>query len=164
MTWLTLAMKNWQLILIGLLIVCMAGLTMRVQVVTAQRNEAIANLDSYKTQAKLIADNSKRLSDASIKEINDGIPILVAAAKTSAVENFKRRFPSSSIGCGIGSLRLPNMPSGSGGAETSGSASADGTHEQEPLAIRDTIEQCAVDAGMLELWKNWAIRNELPVQ
>ena len=151
-------LTNWKLCLIGMAIALLGIQTLRLNSTQAERDLAIANLDTYKAQAITIATQAKKDSDKAIKEANDAIPQLLEQAKTQAYKNYQARYGVANASCRLGVVGL-SMPAGIGSPETLRTESPDGASGE-----RLVIEACARDAGRLDLWREWAIANELKVE
>lgn len=159
MTWLTLAMKNWQLILIGLLIACMGILTMRVQTVTAQRNEAITNLESYKVQQAQIADAATKQSNKALEDAKNDYDVSKAAAEKNAWINAKARFGSA---CGIGTRGLPNLSASGDSSKAGVPEGAVSVQEPERILVdRPFVDACAEDVAVIQVVQQWCHNNGL---
>lgn len=151
MPWtLLLQPRNLLFILLALVTLFAGVQSLRLQTRTAERDLAVSNLESYKQQAKVIAEAEKEKSDNAIKEARNDYQALVEQTK-GAYANYRKRFPA---GCGV---RLPNMPASSSSAETGSTEGTDATQ-------REFVAACALDAGTVKLWQQWAVANELPIQ
>ena len=158
--WLTLALKHWYLIVIGCLICALGAMTLHSRVLKAERDAKIAEIDFMKREA----ESYRAQSEINAKEINDAFTTLTdqIKGKDLALLNAKKRFGSCNVAGDITAVRLPDVPAGAGEADRT-----ETTHATEPELVavdRPFIDHCALDAGHLQLWQQWAIANDLPVQ
>ena len=156
MPWLAL---NYRIILAASAIALMGILFMRLQVVTAQRNEAITNLDTYKIQATMLANQAKKESDNALEIARNDYAISTAAAEKNAWNNAKNRF---GVACGIGTRGLPNLPASLGGSEAGVSEGVVPVAVEESVALgRSDIEDYAKALAWVKAVKSWCHANEL---
>lgn len=158
--WLTLALKHWYLIVIGCLLCALSLMTLHSRALKAERDEKIAVIDFMKREA----ESYRAQSEIAAEEINDAFTTLTDQIKGQdlALLNAKKRFGSCNVAGGITAVRLPDVPAGTGEADR-----PETTHATEPELVavdRPFIDHCALDAGRLQLWQQWAIANDLPVQ
>ncbi len=158
MPW-TILLTHWRTILLVSVLAYGAIMTMRVQTLTAQRDEARATLESYKIQQQALSDAARKQSEKAVKEIRSEIPQLVAQAEKSAYSNYMRKYGLSRC------ERLPNLPASGDGGKAEG---AKGIDAARPESILNPVEQLAIDCGkttvLYEAWQSWAIKNDLGVQ
>jgi hypothetical protein len=156
--WLTI-FTNYRSILAGLMLAFVAILITRVQVVTAQRDLAIQNLDTYKIQATILRDQAKEQSDKSLEDAKRDYAIQTKKAADNAWANAKVRFGAA---CTLGSIRLPTLPSSNGGGEARIPEGTVPTPVEESVVVgRDFIEACAADVVWINTVKAWCHNNAL---
>ena len=150
--WITLILRNWQLLAIALLAAALGVSMLHGRAVTAERDAKIAEIDSMRREAQTYKENSEQIA----KEISDAIPRMVEQAKSDAWKNYKVKYGMGNATCGIRADGLL-LPAGTG--ETNRPEGTD-----VPSGERLVIESCARDAGRLNLWIEWAKMNQLPVE
>ena len=150
MSWLTLALKHWKWIVIGFLICANGLLMLHGRALKAERDAKTLEIERMRNAAQAYRDQS----EITAKAINDDHRLKVEQARKTAYANYLKKYGDNRA-CGL-TVRLPNMPAGAG--EASSPEVADGVSESE------FISACALDAGHLQLWQQWAIANDLPVQ
>jgi hypothetical protein len=108
---------------------------------------------------RIEAENFRSNSDKIAKEINDDYQAVLVKVKEQdlALNNAKKRFRPAT--CGAPALRLPTQHSL---GQTHSSSIPDGTGS-ELVVTREFIDNCALDAGRLNAWGSWAVKNELPI-
>ena len=126
----------------------------------AERDAKIAVIGSMKREAEAFHTQS----EINAKETSDAFTTLTdqIKGKDLALLNAKKRFGSCNVAGGITAVRVPDVPTGAGEADRT-----ETTHATEPELVavdRPFIDHCALDAGHLQLWQQWAIANDLPVQ
>lgn len=158
--WLTdLSKLKW--IAIALLSFALLLTTLHSRALKAERDAKIAEIQAIKTAAEQYKTESERIA----KEISNGHQALLDTlkAKDLAIKNARARFGSCTVVRGVGTVGV--LPSDTGVSEAGGAERTDESHQQESLAVgRDFIDACAEDAGVTELWKQWAIANGLEVK
>lgn len=160
MSWLTLALKHWKWIVIGFLICANGLLMLHGRALKAERDEKIAEISAMRIVAQSYADQSKTIA----KESSDAFTLLVGQIKdkNTALNAARAKFGTCNVAGGITAVRLPDVPAGAGEADRT-----ETTHATEPELVavdRPFIDHCALDAGHLQLWQQWAIANDLPVR
>ena len=158
--WLTLALRHWKWIAIGSLAFALLLTASHGRYLSAKLDAKIAVIDFMKREA----ESYRAQSEIAAKEINDAFTTLTDQIKGQdlALLNAKKRFGSCNVAGGITAVRLPDVPAGTGEADRT-----ETTHATEPELVavdRPFIDHCALDAGHLQLWQQWAIANDLPVQ
>ena len=137
----------WRLLLIGTLFGLLALQTWRLDQKTEDLNKI-----------KILTDEARNQSDSTIERLREAIPDMVKIAQGNAVTNYKQRFGSCPVGNGIRADSVLSY----GNSEAGSSQGTNETHKPEPLACDPaTLEAAAVDAVMLEAWKDWARSNGL---
>ena len=147
------------LIAIALLTLALGASTLLGRAWKAERDEKIAVIDFMKREA----ESYRAQSEIATKEINDDHYALVEQIreKNLALENAKKRFGACNAAGGITAVRVPDVPAGAGEADRT-----ETTHATEPELVavdRPFIDACALDAGRLQLWQQWAMSNQLPI-
>ena len=146
--WLTILLRNWQLVLIALLSVALTLSISHGRQLIAERDAKIAEIQSMQNEAQTYKTNSTQIA----KEISDGIPKLLEQAKANAWANYQKKYPANAA-CGI---RISGvLPADNGKSEAGSTERVDDVQQQE------FISTCAADAGYLEKWKQWARLNDL---
>ncbi len=158
--WLTMIARNWQAAVIALLGLGLALSLSHGRYLSAKLDAKTAVIDSMKREA----ESYRARSEIAATEINDAFTTLTdqIKGKDLALLNAKKRFGSCNVAGGITAVRLPDVPTGAGEADRT-----ETTHATEPELVavdRPFIDHCALDAGHLQLWQQWAIANDLPVQ
>ena len=158
--WATMLLKHWKWIAIGLLICALGVMTLHSRALKAERDEKIAVIGSMKREA----ESYRAQSEIAATEINDAFTTLTdqIKGKDLALLNAKKRFGSCNVAGGITAVRVPDVPASAGEADRT-----ETTHATEPELVavdRPFIDHCALDAGHIQLWQQWAIANDLPVQ
>lgn len=125
----------------------------------AERDEKIAVIDFMKREA----ESYRAQSEIAATEINDAFTTLTdqIKGKDLALLNAKKRFGSCNVAGGITAVRVPDVPASAGEADRT-----ETTHATEPELVavdRPFIDACALDAGRLQLWQQWAMSNQLPI-
>ena len=152
--WLSLILRNWQLVAIALLF---AGLMLSIthgRSVSRERDAKIAEIQFLTDTAQIFREASERIA----KETNDGIPKLVEQARKTAYANFQKKYGTGNAACGL-TGRLPNLPTGTDEAH---SASKPDEASTDPVA--DFAGQCSETTVMLVEFQRWVRLNDLPVQ
>ncbi len=155
-------MREWKLTLLAMATALFLAQSMRLQVVTAQRELAIQDLQNYKQAAEAAATTAKAQSDHALKETKREYEIQKAAVEKAAWANAKARFGSCNVAGGIrldGLLTRDQIRDG----ETGSAGTADATAEESVAVGRSFIEACATDSSTILLWQRWATLNELKV-
>ena len=149
--WLTMIARNWQAAVIALLGLGLALSLSHGRYLSAKLDAKTAEIDFMAREAQAFNERSKVIA----RQTNEQHIALVEQAKKTAYTNYLKKYGAGNAACGL-TVRLPNMPAGAG--EASSPEVADGVSESE------FISACALDAGHLQLWQQWAIANDLPVQ
>ena len=148
--WLTMIARNWQAAVIALLGLGLALSLSHGRYLSAKLDAKTAEIDFMAREAQAFNERSKVIA----RQTNEQHIAMVEQAKKTAYANYLKKYGANAA-CGL-TVRLPNMPAGAG--EASSPEVADGVSESE------FISACALDAGHLQLWQQWAIANDLPVQ
>ena len=156
--WLTMILRNWQVVVIGLLGFALTLSTLYGRVLKAELGEKTAVIEYMQREAETFAERSDQIA----KETNSAFTQLVDQIKDKelALKNAKARFGACNAAGGITAVRLPNVP-GSVGQADSASGPYD-TREERVAVSAEFINDCAIDAGQLEAWRSWAVKNGLP--
>lgn len=148
MSMLATLVRFWRELLIGLLLGLLSLQTVRL-------NSANHELELIKTRTEV----AKEQSNATIEKLRESIPAMVSTAQTNAIANYRAKFGTGNAACGI---RISGVLPYSDGSETGRTTGTPEPHQPEPMACDTaTIEAAAVDAVMLEAWKDWARSNGL---
>lgn len=157
--WLTLMMRNWQLVVIGLLICALGASTLHSRALKAERDEKIAVIDSMRREAETYRATSQRVA----KETSDGFSKLVEQIRTkdTALNAARARFGSCNVARGITAHGML-MPAGAGQADVP--ESTGGTQEPERISVDAAfINDCAADAAFVGAVQQWRVGNQLPI-
>ena len=160
--WLTLILRNWQLVLIALLSLALGASTIHGRLLTAERNLAQNSLSEYKATQAAMAESEKAMSDKVIEGIRNDFHAQTAAIEKNAFNNAKARFGA----CPALSSNFPDRVRSRDqiyNGEAGGAQGIDATSTEQVAVGRPFIEACASDAGMILLWQNWATHNALPI-
>ena len=154
--WLTLLMRNWQLVVIGFL-------TFALLLTTSAWRSAEKNLIEEKVKVGVmteqwaaqiqISETAKQTYATTVKVINDDHKKLLEQAKVAAVANFTRavlRTPS----------RVPNVSSDSAATAANATYSPIGIDEFTSSLLAD----CSATVVQVEEWQRWAKMNNLPIE
>lgn len=172
---LDLIRSQWKLILIGALLIACG---MYRQALLSEEKEHAVDTALHQQlfkNAQAETQKAKNISDTALKEINNEIPKLVAAAQKNAVSNYQRLYgrPSSAssdsciyLGSGINANGLRVDTSNSAGTVPSDSAES---VKLDAVAVVDNgtcdsrfISEAAEAAVIIKGWNDWATMNQLP--
>jgi hypothetical protein len=158
MTWITMILRNWQLVVIASLSLALTLSIAHGRFVSLERDLKIAEIQRITDRA--IEYQSR--SDEIVKEVNRDRIALVdeISKKNTAIENAKKRFSTCPPVRNLGAVGMPIIESSDG--QTHSSSIPDGTGS-ELVVTREFIDACAFDAGTVTLWQHWAVGNSLPV-
>ena len=175
---LDLLMSQWKLVLIAAL---MAACGLYRHALLNAEHEIVAIQNQHQlliAAAKAETKKAQDISTTTAKEINDGIPKLVAKAQANAVENYKRRYAGSGqpgAACGVGSHSGAGHGFYANGLRTDGadpastfqangtqitpgqSAGLDASGTCDPRFLNDAAEA----AVKLDGWERWRVGNGL---
>jgi hypothetical protein len=154
-TWI---LDHWRIVLVGMVILLVTALYTRLQTVTAQRDIAEGKIAEMRSIAQTYDTRSKEIAD----ETGSAFTLLVEQIKDKdiALNAARARFGSFDASRGAPTIRLPAQH-GSGQADSTGEP--DGATEERVAVPTEFINDCALDAGRLDAWRSWAVKNELPV-
>jgi len=151
-------LTQWKLVLTVSTLCALLLMISAWRTATAQRDLAVADLANYKRLAEVAATTAKDQSDHAIQEINRNHETLLDKTKNDALKNYLARYGSNPAACRTVQQRV--QPGDSLHHGEAGSAEGvDGVSEQQRLFV----EACARDAGVIQLWQEWAALNHLPV-
>ena len=156
--WLTMLFNNWKLIVIASLGLALGASILHGRALKAELGEKTAVIEYMQREAETFAERSDQIA----KETNSAFTQLVDQIKDKelALKNAKARFGACNAAGGITAVRLPNVPGSVGQAD---SASGPYDTREGRVAVSDAfINDCALDAGQLEAWRSWAVKNGLP--
>ena len=150
---------KFYLIVIALLTLALGASTLLGRAWKAERDEAITKIDFMAREATAFNERS----ETTAKETSDAFTLLVEQIKdkNTALNAARARFGSCNVAGGITAVRVPDVPAGTGEADR-----PETTHATEPELVavdRPFIDHCALDAGHLQLWQQWAMSNQLPI-
>ena len=146
-TWI---LDNWRLILLAMVI----ALIVTLYGWGSYHQNRADNLEWKIAEIQRIADEYRKESTQIAKEINDGIPVLVEQAQKTAYANYLKKFGNNAA-CGVRAISV--FPD-NGVSETVSPERTDEPSQSEFVAA------CAIDAGITEKWREWAIANKLEVE
>jgi hypothetical protein len=154
-----MALSNWKLIATGLSICALALSILHGRALKAEVAEKTAVIESM----KLVAQNYQDRSEQTAKETSDAFTTLVEQIKDkdTALKNARARFGSCNVAGGITAVGMLRAKDGVG--EAYRTPSPDGAIEERVAVTNEFINDCAIDAGRLDAWRSWAVKNDLPV-
>ena len=155
--WLSLILRNWQLLAIALLTAALTASMLHGRAVTAERDAKIAEIDSMRHAAQQYKTQSEQIA----KEISDAHREHVLAAERNAFENAKRKFGTVARCPAVGLGTRGVLPTQHGDGETVSPGGTDVPAEEQVAVGREFINDCAFDASTVLLWQDWARRNQL---
>lgn len=140
------------------LLVFSLTLVIGLKIERAERKAAEAQLETLKAEAQAYDKRSKDIAD----ETSNGYQALVEQIKDKdiALNAARARFGSCHASRGAPALRLPAQH---GSGEADSATSVDGAVEESVAVSNEFINDCALDAGRLDAWRSWAVKNDLPV-
>lgn len=122
----------------------------------AELGEKTAVIEYMQREAETFAERSDQIA----KETNSAFTQLVEQIKDKnlAISNAKKRFGNAACGIRANGLLVP-----ASAGETHGAGEPDGPLAERLAVSREFINDCALDAGRLDAWRSWAVKNELPI-
>lgn len=150
MMWLTWIITNWKLGLLVLAISLSVVQSIRLTIVTAERDALSAQISVINEKAKSYTEQS----EFNAKVINDAIPYMVEQAQKNAISNFRAKYGDRA--CLLGSGIIPH-----------GMLQSDlryGQADSAPKSDDPTskfVADCASDARRLQAWQEWAVAEKL---
>lgn len=159
--WLTLLGRYWYLVAIALLTGALAIQSHRLKSSQEETLVASTALETYKTQATMIATQAKKDSDNALEDARNDYALQKKAAEANAWTNAKARYANAA--CGVARTGgLPTLSPGVSGSETGVSSGTVPVPESEQLAVdRAFVDACAGDLIWVGAVKTWCHANEL---
>jgi len=165
-----LLVSQWKLVLIGLLLAAVSFQTHRLSNAEDKIVEVSTRFQLAKDAAEAETKKAQDTSTQTVKEINDAIPKLVAAAQANALENYQRRYgrlarPISatdsgdrpSLGDGIHADGLRSDPAANSasaiqtGIPEGAASAASGVDACDPRFINEAAQAAAIMRG-IDVW------------
>ena len=155
--WLKMIARNWQAAVIALLGLGLALSLSHGRYLSAKLDAKTAEIDFMAREAETFHSNSAKIA----RQTNEQHIALVEQAKKTAYANYLKKY-GDNVACGL-TVRLPNMPTGSGETDSAGKPDA-GFADDVPDPVRELAEQCAETTVIATQWQAWARANDLEVE
>jgi hypothetical protein len=145
----TALLANWKLVIIAVLIAA-CGLFYGLWQSCEAKLAKVEAAGEYAQQEK---ERIEALYNKTLKETTDAWSKAVPTIRANAVAEYRKRYPRV---CNPSQVPVPGTPKGS--------SSSDGAGQEQLACPAEFIRDCGEDAGKVNAWIMWAVKNQLVVQ